>query len=222
MKINLLLILLLGLMAMFMISCSDSDSNDDEVTIYQLPVFNDYSFRVYASAAHNTISVYSNGSVAIDTMLVRIDGQPVTFDRSTATYDFVEGQTYNIDVTINDTYHQAVDLEIVCEPDVAFPDTIQAGIDAVIEWDLDVNAKSQFLFFDNFIDGDESYYPYMTHIYLATTQRSFTMDADTFGFTDENYFNITLSEYNWITQGEFVFISYVSVYEYYGMRSPRI
>ena len=210
------LVLIISL-AMFMISCSDSDSNDDEVTIYQLPVFNDYSFRVYASAAHNTISVYSNGSVAIDTMLVRIDGQPVTFDRSTATYDFVEGQTYNIDVTINDTYHQAVDLEIVCEPDVAFPDTIQASIDAVIEWDMDIMAKTQYLKFDNCIDGGESYYPYMTYIYMAASQRSFTMDADTFGFTDENYFTAELTESNWITQGEFVFMSYASVYEYYGM-----
>ncbi len=207
------LILLVGLLALFMISCSDSDSSDDKVTIYQLPDFNDYTFRIYASAEWNTISVYSDGDVTIDSLYVMIDGVAVTFDREAAYYNFVEGQTYNIDVTVNGAYHQAVDLEIVCTPEISFPDSLEAGVDITLEWDLDINAKTQYLYFDNYID--DTYYPYMTYFYLEGSQRCFTMDAETFNLPSEPWMRIELSENNWITQGEFIFLSYATIYKYY-------
>ncbi len=203
---------IIPIIALSMVSCSLFDSDDDS-QIYELPESNDYSFTVDASPWNQALFVYHNAGVTIDSLVVTVNGTELDMYVSYNAhggYPFVEGETYTIDVTVNGTYHQAVDLTIATTPVVDFPTYFEEGVDALVSWSLNKNAKTQYIYFSN--AREDPYSPYNNPIYLYSAQRRYTMDAELFNQHTNSHIGIVLREYNWITQGEFLFRSGTVVY----------
>ncbi len=205
------LITLMGL-----VSCNvfdNSSDSDDDPPIYELPESSDYSYCVQVYPVHQTLFVYHNAGATIDSIYVTVNGTELDMyvsNNAHGEYPFVEGETYAIDVTVNGTYHQAVDLTIATTPEVDFPIYYEEGLDVLITWSLSRNAKTQYLYFAR--GRDDTYYPYHCPVYLYPEQRRYTVDADLFNLNNNSYLAIKLLEFNWIAQSEFLFYSCTYVY----------
>ncbi len=205
------------LLSLLLLSCNLFDSDEEENPIHQLPDITQSSFAVYASAQSQMIYVVLTGSIPINSLCILIDGEEVTCSRDFAYYPFQEGETYNIEITVNGIYHQITDLTIACEPECEFPHEYVAGENTKIEWNMDKDARTQYLYFENADTGRDDPYPYKTLIYMNPRDRSYSMDAELFGYTGESTISIQLVECNWETSGEFFFYSFA-----YGSNDDRI
>ena len=202
---------------MMLVSCESDDDDDDGDTGLLEPPSDGwtYTFTVGSSGSGGYYSIYAlDYTVIIGTCALLIDGeeQDVSYDESynewSGTYPFQQGESYNIDLTINNTHHQSIFLPMPFVPDFDSPETWDGQTEYELTWGLTKNACSQSLF----IHGpDEGNHPRDSQ-YILASLRSYMLPPDFHGYSGEtdDRLTITLYEKNWVNAGGLLFVSFAN------------
>ncbi len=202
-------------LCVIMTSCTlFDDSSDSDITT--LPYVDDSPYIVSVHPEWGSIALYSDWDVPVDTVCVFVDGQNIENEAANSGnlvrfggfYDFQPNSVYHIDVTVDNQYHGVIDLKMVCIPELAIPDSLEEGVDLNLTWDLDHDAKTQVFCFLYSANADSLENPEAKMVYVHSSQREYTLSADTFHHTGDSYLTIDLEEYNWEIVGDFRFMSH--------------
>ncbi len=209
-----------------LVSCTLFDENNRDFMENPLPS-NKETINIVAYP-WGSICVFTFTELEIGNLQVIINGSDVFMVRRNADYALFEGdypfepnQCYTIDVNINDTKRQVVDLTMVCEPELSIPDSLEIGIYTEITWSLDCDAQTQMLLIENFVDTDSVFCVSDLYSYLPVEQRDFTFNGEMVSYSGDTNIRVSITEYNWIQQGDFYFISYNADTEEFTPQSSR-
>jgi hypothetical protein len=154
----------------------------------------------------------------IESVEMTVDGVPVVLENLYG-YDFIGnvemnvGQTYDVDITYNGNVHHNFDLTAADSPVINWPATYESTEALPINWDLDYNAEYQFLdgwaYNDSDDEDDDNFKEF------DSSDRDWTIPANWLN-SGYDYYDLSLSELNYIYSGDFLALSSGTSAVFYG------